>query len=154
MNGLPDVLVVDASVAAKWYLAEDLVPHAFGVLESEADLAAPDLLLIEVGNILWKRVRTGDMALAEAATSVRALRRLAIELHSPQRLLVHALEIAVAHDRTVYDALYVALAVNLDTVLVTADQRLHNAIAAGPLADHTLLLTQVPPAPAPDDSAC
>ena len=49
--------VIDASVAVKWYLAEVHQPEAIIVLDSDEILMAPDLLLSEVGNIIWKKVR-------------------------------------------------------------------------------------------------
>jgi hypothetical protein len=57
----------------------------------------------------------------------------------PSRLVLEgALEIALETGRSVYDSVYVALAVALECPLVTADERLVNALAGGPLASHVL----------------
>jgi predicted nucleic acid-binding protein len=53
-------------------------------------------------------------------------------------------EIAAAYGRTVYDALYVALAVARDCVLVTADERLVAALARSPFARHVSALSRWP----------
>lgn len=54
--------------------------------------------------------------------------RLAIVLM--EELIEDALSIALANNRTVYDSLYIALAVQRGVNLVTADERLANAVAA------------------------
>jgi predicted nucleic acid-binding protein len=56
-------------------------------------------------------------------------------------VLEGALEIAIAHERTVYDSPYVALAVARDCDVVTADDRFANALAGGPLAEHVKKLS-------------
>jgi len=147
VSALPDMLVVDASVVAKLYVTEEDTDRARHLLIARHSLQAPDLLPAEVGNVLWKRVRRGVLTLEYAREAVAGLRALPLQLYSARDLLDSALEIAAALDRTVYDSLYVALAVSLDTVLVTSDQRLHHAIAASPLAGHTMILADVPPAP-------
>ena len=146
MSALPDVLVVDASVVAKLYMTEEGTDRARHLLIARHSLLAPDLLPTEVGNVFWQRVRRSELTLECARKALGALRALPLRLYSARDLLDSALEIAASLDRTVYDSLYVALAVSLDTVLVTSDQRLHHAIAASPLAGHTALLTDVPPA--------
>ncbi len=55
-------LVVDASVAAKWLLTEALSPKAVGLVQPDNELVVPDLFWAEVGNILWKKVRAGELA--------------------------------------------------------------------------------------------
>ncbi len=63
---------------------------------------------------------------------------------TPSRdLMEAALEIALAHGRTVYDAIYVALAVARDCALVTADERLVRALGGGPLARHVKSLAEL-----------
>src|SRR6266568_4148327 len=101
-------LVTDASVAAKWFLPE-----------IHSDLAL-DLLYAEVGNILWKRVRRAEMTEEEALTVFQGLGNLPLVWHPPWPLMVPALEIACRTDRTVYDSLYLALAVQEKAPVVTA----------------------------------
>lgn len=65
-----------------------------------------------------------------------AFPRLDVEIYPSDALLSAAFELAVALDRTVYDSLYLALAVARNAVLITADTRFHASVAASPFADH------------------
>jgi predicted nucleic acid-binding protein len=129
--------VIDASVAAKWLLpasGETLTGEALELLNRYADgelrFVVPDLFWAEVANILWKAVRRERLRLASAESALHAMRDRRFPTVASHTLLVEAFAIATAFDRTVYDALYVALAVTSKSQLVTADERLANALAA------------------------
>ena len=129
--------VIDASVAAKWFLppsGEPLAVEAMRLLAGYADgrfrFAVPDLFWAECGNILWKAVRQGRWSRSVAEKAVRALKDHSFPTTSSLDLLEEAFSIAATFDRTVYDSLYVALAVRLKADMVTADERLANALAA------------------------
>ncbi len=130
-------VVVDASVAVKWFIPETLSDAASRLLDGSYELWAPDLLVAEIGNTLWKKVGRAELAVGEARDVLTALARVPLTFVASKSLIDAALEIATAHRRTVYDSLYVALAVARDCALITADDRLVNAFAAGPLADRT-----------------
>ena len=128
--------VLDASVAAKWFLPpgkELLVDEAVRVLRAfqsgDCRLMAPDLFWAEMGNILWKAVRMGRMPAASCDAAVQSLGQVGIATFPCLPLLKDAMAIAMAFDRTVCDAVYVALALVSDAPLVTADERLANALA-------------------------
>jgi predicted nucleic acid-binding protein len=131
-------LVVDASVGVKWLLPEACTEAAVRFLQGPHDLLAPDLIFPEIGNVLWKRVSRGELNEAEAMTVLRALDRLPIHVQAAGTLMPPALEIACRINRTVYDSLYLSLAVMDQCRLVTADRRFYNAVKATPLADHVL----------------
>ena len=129
--------VVDASVAAKWILpasGETLTREALELLKSyvagELRFVVPDLFWAELGNILWKVVRQGRLRASSAERGLHAMRDRNFPTISSHTLLVEAFAIATAFDRSVYDALYVALAMASKSQLVTADERLANALAA------------------------
>ena len=84
-------LVVDASVAAKWLVTEPLSDKALDVLGS-SDEYAPDLLLAEVGNILWKKARRGEVSPSEARRIAGALVAAPLRIHPAAPLLLGALE--------------------------------------------------------------
>jgi predicted nucleic acid-binding protein len=129
--------VIDASVAAKWFLppsGEPLAVEALRLLAGYAQgrfqFAVPDLFWAECGNILWKAVRQGRWSPSVAEKAIRALKDQTFPTTSSLDLLEEAFSIAATFDRTVYDSLYVALAVRLKADMVTADERLANALAA------------------------
>jgi predicted nucleic acid-binding protein len=129
--------VVDANVAAKWLLpaaGEGLLDQANHLaarhVRRELLLLAPDLIGAEIGNVLWKAVRRQRISSVEAENSLRRFTALEIHLMSTADLLLQALQIAVTCDRTFYDSLYVALALATNTELITADERLVNALGS------------------------
>jgi predicted nucleic acid-binding protein len=129
--------VLDASVAAKWFLPrrhETLVDESLLILErftaGHIGLSVPDLFWPEMGNILWKSVRLGRMSTESADRAIELLAGLKIPTSSSLPLLRDAFVIAVTSRRTVYDSMYVALAVASGRLLVTADERLANALGA------------------------
>ena len=135
----PSSLVVDASVVIKWHVAEIHADAALRLLADDAPaLHVPDLMFPEVGNILWKKIRRGDLTEEQARRIAHLVAVAPLEVHRSAPLLEAALEIAMRTGRTVYDSLYVALAVQMDCRLVTADERLYNALKDGPLGAHIL----------------
>jgi predicted nucleic acid-binding protein len=131
-------LVVDTSVAVKWFLSEVGSEDARKLLDVDHELLAPDLLFAEFGNVMWKRVRASEMTGDEAISTVTALLQVPVQVYPSSGLVVSALEIANRAQRTVYDALYLALAVSEKAPLVTADERLFNAVKDTPLAGHLM----------------
>jgi len=131
------VFVVDASVAAKWLLPamqEPLVEQANRLLGQQtvgsADFVVPDLFWPEIGNVLWKAVRRERITPTQAEESLITALSWAFETVSSRQLLERALEIGLRHQRSFYDSIYLALAVSQKIELVTADERLANAVAA------------------------
>jgi predicted nucleic acid-binding protein len=129
--------VVDAGVAVKWCIppdGEDFATEAIQFLRSYVeggiDLLVPDLFWAEVGHTLWKHARKGKLHRNAAGSALQAVQSLGINTVPSNSLLTHALDIAGTHDRSFYQSLYVALAVESSTQLVTADERLADALAA------------------------
>ena len=127
-------LVVDASVAAKWFLPEADAAAALRLLSGRHRLVAPDLVRAEVGNVLWKLHGRDLLSGAEASEIIEGFLAMPVEIHDSGFLVASALEIAMATRRTVYDSLYLALAVELDATVITADERCLNVLKAGPFA--------------------
>jgi|SRR5687767_14567067 len=129
-------VVVDASVAAKWFLPEIHSDAAVRLLDPEIVLCAPDLIVPEFGNILWKKIRRAEITRDEAGEILRAFGALPLELLASSTLLGAAFELAVELDRSVYDSLYLAAALAEECAMVTADAKFHSVLAAGSLASH------------------
>jgi len=130
-------VVVDASVAVKWCLPslrEELVPEAVELLASsrrdEVRFLVPDLFWVELANVLWKAVRRNEISPSNAASAISFVRDLDITTIPSFDLVPEALHLAIGHGRTAYDSLYVALAMESKAQLITADERLANALAA------------------------
>jgi predicted nucleic acid-binding protein len=85
---------------------------------------------LEVANSLWKAVWKQKIDSEMAARSFRLVSDLQIPTISSVDLVPRALQLAVKHHRTVYDSVYVALALRAKANLITADERLANALAA------------------------
>lgn len=124
----PATHVVDANVVAKWFVEEEFSGTARGVLESPDALIAPDFLPTELGSIFRKKVLEGEMA-EQAAFDAVAVALDRVRLVPCRALFDEALRLAVSTQRSFYDCLYVALAVSMETRLLTADRRLVNGLA-------------------------
>ncbi len=135
-------LVVDASVAAKWVLKEPDSEPARRVAR-EAELLAPDLLWAELGNVLWRRQRLGELSPLDARGMLLTLRAVPVQTYALFPLLPLALEIAVTIGHSIYDCVYLALADQEDCRVVTADRRLQNAVASGPMAGSVTRLDEL-----------
>jgi predicted nucleic acid-binding protein len=136
------MVVVDTSVAAKWLMPEPDASHALRWLDGRHRLAAPDLLYAEVSNIAWKLQARGLLGTEEALDLIAHLLSMPVDIYNSAFLLAPALEIAVATKRPVYDSLYLALALELDAVVITADRRWVNTLIGSPFARFLRLLGQ------------
>jgi len=131
------VLVVDASVVVKWFVPEVHSAAARRLLAQSNDYFAPDLLFAETTNTVWKKIRRRELSLDEGQRLVGDINRIAVETVSCRVLAADAHALANAVDESVYDALYVTLAIRLNTRMITADDRLEAALTTFPkLAAH------------------
>lgn len=127
-------VVLDASVAVKWaFPGEDLAEQAEQLLEeygrSKLRFIVPDIFWAELGNVAWKGVRESRWSRTLAEQAIREMVGRELPTVPARALLPEALAIACDYDRTLYDSLYVALAKTTNSVLITADRRLANALA-------------------------
>jgi predicted nucleic acid-binding protein len=128
------LFVVDASVVIKWFVAEPNSDIALRLLDVEKRFLAPDHLFAETTNAVWKKVRRGEFPPEHGRDVLARIEAagIAVETLSCRDLAVDAYRIAVAYGRSVYDAMYLALAIKSNTRLITADDRLFNALAKAP----------------------
>ena len=136
--------VIDASVAIKWYVPEPGSAQAAPILTSGVRLLAPDLIVAEIGNVLWRKIVRGELTPREAEQIADAfVSACPLEIVPSGGLVRSALSIAEQYGRSVYDSLYVALAVRENCQVVTADERLANALAATPLGRHVATISSL-----------
>ena len=117
-------LIADASVAVKWLVDEVDSQAAQRLLDSDERLVAPDFVLIEVSNVLWKKVQRQQLESEQAVAGIEALPTHFEQLVPSAPLLPRALAIAIDVRHPVYDCLYLACAERLQATLFTADARI------------------------------
>lgn len=131
------IFVLDASVAIKWYVNEIYTPEAEKLLGASYELCAPELIITEVGNILWKKIRRNELTIVEGSKIVDDFLRR-INLHSHVPIIKAAYTGAAMSGQTVYDWTYLALAVSISKKFVTADVKFYAALQTTNLAKHLI----------------
>jgi len=122
-------VVVDASVAVKWVIPEELSDKAEAVRSRAERLLAPDLLLAEAANALWKKMVRREITAREASQALQLVMTAGLDLRPSGPLLDQALRLARRLGHPVYDCIYVALAQAEGATLITADRRLLSRLA-------------------------
>jgi predicted nucleic acid-binding protein len=121
------MMIVDASVATKWFLFEEDTPRANALLDGTHKLLAPALIRIEVFAAITRRFRKGEAPEAEVRQACRdwsdmisegIITLLPLEPDAPQ-----AIDLAIQLKHPFQDCLYLALAERLQAPLVTADPK-------------------------------
>jgi predicted nucleic acid-binding protein len=136
-------LVVDASVVAKWFLAEDGSPAARRLISPRRKLIAPELVGVELANVIWKRVQREELDSDNAGEILADFQQVAVhslEIVASGPYLPAALSVAMATGRTIYDCLYLSLAMNRQTRLITADKRFAQALSGSPFSKFVRML--------------
>jgi predicted nucleic acid-binding protein len=125
-----NTFVIDASIAVKWVVEEDGTAEALA-LRQGSKLIAPQLLVAECANILWKKVQREELLKEEALLAARLLQGAEIELLPMQSLLEAAVRMSIEIDHAAYDCVYLALAIDNKCQFVTADERFLRKIHQG-----------------------
>lgn len=140
------ILIVDASVAIKWFVPEVHSVEARRWLHGPDELHVPSVFFdLEFANIVWKKLLRGEFGRRDATDIFAGFEKLTLVSHPESPLIPTAFDIAVTYRRSVYDSLYLALAEQLDGQMLTADQRLVNALAGTPLARRVRHVTDFSP---------
>ena len=135
--------VVDASVAAKWFLQE---PHSEAALRLLADphkLRAPDLLWLELSSVVCRRIGRKQLPHDEGFLVLSTFRRLPVQLFAATELLGAAADMACDTATSLYDCVYLALAMRLGVPMVTADRRFWRGVSRTALAPHILWVEEI-----------
>ena len=140
-------VVVDASVAIKWYVRETGSEKAVALLESEDFLfLAPDVFLPETVNALLRQWKAGQLVDEALDKALRDLTFFLPELVASTRVIDRAVTIARAIRHPIYDCLYLALAERWETQFVTADAefagRCRTELAADSITTRLYLLEE------------
>ena len=124
-------LIVDASVAVKWVLLEPDRDSALALIGSET-LAAPEFLRVEFAQVMAREARRDAISPADAARGLAIFDRARVRLEPSSPLLDEAFAMALVLKASVYDSLYLALAVREHAQLVTADEKFGKAALSHP----------------------
>ena len=121
--------VVDSSVALKWYLPEAHSQSAEKLLRPGVSLHAPDYLWVEAAAVLTRRVRRKLISPSDCAYVFAALQRQNITIWPTIPPLHHAMSLGTSLEISLYDAIYLAVAIEAKGILVTADPKLIQSLA-------------------------
>lgn len=129
----PPQAVIDASVAVKIFVPEDLSPQAQALFErlsppEPVNLFVPDLFFIECANVFWKWVQRFDYPEKNVNRHLNDLLSLGLDVIPTHILTPEALRIALRYQVTAYDACYIAAASLAGMPFITADRKLANSI--------------------------
>jgi predicted nucleic acid-binding protein len=143
----PPLLVLDTSVAVKFYLSESLIEEAgqlrTAVDDEELELIAPSTIQPEFWNALWQQHRRGGLSLEEVRDTWREFAKDPISLYKPEDLMPRAAEIAASSGAIIYDALFLALAEYTASIVVTVDNKLLKTLEETPFAERARYLGEV-----------
>jgi predicted nucleic acid-binding protein len=135
------MLVIDASVATKWFVDQVHSDIAELVQTSAEPLVAPQLLIAEVADALRKHVRARDISLEQATSALASLPEWFNEIVAMEGLAEAAVTLARRIEHSAYDCFYLVLAETRSASLVTADARLVNRVARTKYKSHVIHLT-------------
>ena len=136
-------IVIDASVALKWIFDEAGSDAALALRADE--LIAPILWLGEAANALWRHVRLGEVTAKEALELMSELAKAPVTPVSIEPYVLRALQLAADLNHPVYDCLYLALALDRQTHVITDDRRFAAAANKPGFEGRVLLLGDEPP---------
>jgi predicted nucleic acid-binding protein len=155
---MTDLAVLDASVAAKWFLKDEHETHVeeaeellLRLLADDIELYAPRVIYYEVCQLLTKACRardpsTGTFRLSKenALQAAREFLALPIQiLDTTEEEYIEALEVAVDHWRNHADMTYIKLAERLDCQWCTGDDKVLRGVSSAFPSHRVLLLSSL-----------
>ena len=127
-------IVVDTSVAVKWFVAEEHSAEASRVLNQYQDgsvtFLAPDLLVAEFYNVIGKKQSRGLLSESDAQAVLASFHLVDFTLLPTVDLLDDAFKMATTYRRAVYDCVFIALSTRENCQCLTADEKVMNAIGS------------------------
>lgn len=135
--------VVDASFAIKWLLPEKDTDKALSLLENLQRFFIPDLFLIESDSIISKKVRRRELKVSDATGLREKVRKFPYILIPYKDISKFALELSSTMAISHYDACYLAVAIEYEGVLFTADVRMADGLDKTPFSDYVQCITDL-----------
>ncbi len=128
---MKDKVVLDSSIIVALFFKEELSDEVEKIVEEYSEYYTVDISYSEVANAAWKKVRIygEDEELSKRALDVAVdFIEKVCRVEDSRALLNQAFELAVKHNLTVYDALFIVLAMKLNEKLLTTDRKLYSKI--------------------------
>ncbi len=136
--------VIDASVIVKWFVPETHAESALRLKPAGAHLHAPTFVTLEVGNVLLKKRHRGELTDRDAEDIWQAFRLAPVRRHADNPLVLAAFDLAHLTRQTLYDSLYLALALKLDVPFLTADRKFYQALQRSQYCHRLLWIEDLP----------
>jgi predicted nucleic acid-binding protein len=136
--------VVDASVILKWFIPERHSESALRLRSPAYRLHAPAFILLEVGNVLCTKRRRGEISEATADDIWRGFRQAPLRRHADEPLIPAAFDLAIRTKQSLYDCLYLALAIKLEGTALTADRKFFQALRGSQYSMHVCWVEDLP----------
>lgn len=136
--------VVDASIATKWFLAEEFAAIAGRLRTMRVALHVPAFFYLEFGHVVCKKYRRNEIVLDECLQMIRDMQRVPLQRHADDALFAIALHQALELRTGIYDCLYLSLATQLNCPFITADKRFVRSVADTEYADYVLWIEDLP----------
>ncbi|MBN2847384.1 MAG: type II toxin-antitoxin system VapC family toxin [Coriobacteriia bacterium] len=133
--------VIDASVTAKCVLPEQGSDHAANLVAAVPLLLAPEIMVSEGANAVWKARHRRSISDADALDALGTLLAMPVLTLPLEPLTPLAFDLALKHDHPIYDCYYLAAAIANDCPLATADKRLHELALRAGLGERAILIT-------------
>lgn len=130
--------VVDSGVCVKWLIKEEHSEKAIGLLSSNLELVAPDIVLVQAANVLWKTAKRGLLTPQQAEARLTDLPSFFGRLLPMFDLAPEALALGMAINVPIYDCVYVVASRRAGASLVTADSKLMANLAG--TSDHSSVI--------------
>ena len=137
--------VIDGSIAIKWYIPEPYSKPSLLYLDlykqNQALLMAPDLIITEVGSVLWKKASLEEITDEDARQISNLFANYCpLKIYSGNKLLPTAMELSLGLNLTIYDSLYLALAISEKATMITANNEIKTKTDKSPFASQVVLL--------------
>lgn len=152
MSDPPLICVIDANVALKLFFEQsgsDRADALFAHFEADARsrFYVPDFFYAECASAFANYARLTNCTPKQARENMKGLLALALHVIPTADLATEALDIALAHGISGYDAFYVALSSRVHAPFVTADEKLVRALAGKPYRVQPLSAFRIPTSP-------
>ncbi len=127
-----EAFVIDASIAVKWFIWEDGTDKALDLLDYIISFYAPSFFLMEIDSVITKKVRQRELQPDEASIKRKQFRNLPYKLIAYADTENFAFDLSTKLPISLYDANYLAVAIDRDAKLYTADIHFYNAVSSTP----------------------